>query len=732
MTCEVLSFNIILWKRESQLTSKNGIFSFFQYLKIISYPKVILSVSGLLLMYSLTQLPNLKILVSMSDLTDQNMPSARDLRALKNDFHLLPGFFIMAKPKDELKANFKELQDWMTYQRQDPDSGIHSWFTPWDILFPQIGPGQMIFKKVLPSFEETKTLEKINKTPWTNILTDQNGKDAAVIVDFSEAGEPQKFGSFNLKKIRQFIDSIKSYPFKDLEIKIAGPAAFTYYAIEGVSFNTKLNFFFLFCIIFLFRFLFGTWKSGLLLSVTFLWSGILVHSLMVVFGYPMEILSSGLFAMLIVSSLEDFLFICHENAKGLDIKTSLSRLLLPCLMTSLTTVIGFGSLYFTDIDIISRFGLWASIGAILEWISIFFLLPSLMYFLKIENLVDHQKSDFVFLKKITHFWNSKRIPKFLSLSLLSTYLISAFLMFKFQVSDTPLSLFPKDHVLVKDFEYLSQSRQWQAEASIVFELEVDEQIQKNYLNEIEKIPNVKLIESIFDIKNYFVSFDQFGYEKAISNYIDTHPLNSRYRGDLLSYRHIVYFQDSEFSILKKTIHEIRSICQEKCLLVGEVISYNEFMDKIPLGLLKSLGGSLLLVALVLFILATYFKHHSPLMFTLGSLWGPSVLIILMWFLNIQINFLSCVFICMMVGLTGDNGIQFLFAERREGRDKGIEYHEICALQSGFILSFSCLFFMLSYFAPPREFGPLMCLGFLLSLFGDIWLTKNLTLTKKLR
>ena len=76
----------------------------------------------------------------------------------------------------------------------------------------------------------------------------------------------------------------------------------------------------------------------------------------------------------------------------------------------------------------------------------------------------------------------------------------------------------------------------------------------------------------------------------------------------------------------------------------------------------------------------------------------------------------------MVGVTGDNGIQFLYAHKENSN--GIEYHEKCALQMGLLLCIMCFMFTLSYFEQPKEFGPLMAIGFLCSLFGDICLTKS--------
>ncbi|GAB4015400.1 MAG: hypothetical protein Fur0010_14370 [Bdellovibrio sp.] len=666
----------------------------------------------------------------MNDLVDQNMPSAKAFQNLKDDYHLLPSLMIMAKAKKDQLPDWTEIDQWLIQIRQAEENGINRIFTPWDVLKTHISEGHFIYKKQLPDFSLTKGLFPISDTPWSNILTSSDATDAGIIIDFEAPPENSKFGSFEPESVAKVIESLSNFNFKTLETYVAGPAAFTFYAIKGVSYNMKLNFAFLGVLFFLMRFLFGTFSSGFLLLFTFLWTGIVVHGLMAATGFAMEILSSGLFAMIVVSSLEDFLFICHEQKKGHSLETTFSRLFWPSLITSLTTVLGFGSLMLTDIDIISRFGLWASIGALLEWFSTFFLLPSLMKVFKITHLSKVKSSSSIF-QNIDQKINRFSPKKIVSLSFLGTYFFAAYFLFQFNVSDNPLSLFPKNHKIVSDFNYLNLSRGWQTDGSLVFEVEVSEEKQLNIIEKIKKLPNIAKIESIFEVENYFIGPDPYQYAKAIKQNLEQHALSDRYRGKLLSYRHIIYFKDSEFLAMKKSINDINQLCHGDCQLIGEVVSYTEFMDKVPLGLIKSLGGSLLLVAFVLLIIAYIFKHQSPILFVLGSLWGSSVLIILMWLANLQINFLSCVFICMMVGLTGDNGVQFLFAEKREGHGKGINYHQACALEVGLIMALSCLFFLFSYFAPPREFGPLMCLGFLFSVFGDIWITKSLTQTKEL-
>jgi len=77
-----------------------------------------------------------------------------------------------------------------------------------------------------------------------------------------------------------------------------------------------------------------------------------------------------------VAAIEDFLFLAWERASGTAWRTAFRRLLLPGGLTSLTTFVGFASLCTADLGIVRRFGLWGALGAALEWIATFVVLPA--------------------------------------------------------------------------------------------------------------------------------------------------------------------------------------------------------------------------------------------------------------------------------------------------------------------------------------------------------------------
>lgn len=681
-------------------------------------------------------LKDLKILVSMTSLVDQSLPSSRNYRDLKEEFNLKSKLTYVLKKKNNKQwgsnqVNF--LNSWIRQQRKiSYIGGVTSPLTFYKPHFEE--PEYILYYRMIDINDQeldfTKSLKSFNGSPWENIISSKRGDDFIVEVDMENAPEGNKFGDFNPKAFEEFLKKSTLELSEFFTTHITGTGVFTYYAFKGVQYNFLLNIAVIILLIVLFKVFFGTFKSGLLLVTSLVWVGLVVHGIMGYFQIPIEILSSGMFMMIAVSSIEDYFYILHENAKGLSPLESIRSLRVASFFTSLTTIIGFGSLYFSDLDIVARFGLMAAVGALLEWIAIFYFLPVFLKICDVRQLVSTKKPLLVLSKS----W-SRVIEKFTPnktfgyLSFL-IYPFSFFLLSTFQVSDSPLSLFPDDHIINKDFSVLKKSRGWETQAALVFSSDYSEKEQRIIIEKLREIKNIKHIETLFDTKEYLASNVPSKYSQAIYSDFDNSRLLTRYQSEDFSTRHFVYFKDTNFTVFKDSKEAIEKICSQKCQIIGEIVSYSEFMDKIPLGFIKSLGLSLFFVSVILLLLAFYFRFPNKFSFVLASLWGPSVLLVLMWIFQIKINFLSCVFITIMVGLTGDNAIQFLFAHGKKDVENGIQYHESCALQMGLLLSSLCLLFLFSYFAPPREFGALMALGFILSIYGDICLAKGFLPTSK--
>src|SRR5206468_4109410 len=89
--------------------------------------------------------------------------------------------------------------------------------------------------------------------------------------------------------------------------------------------------------------------------------------------------------------------------------------------------------------------------------------------------------------------------------------------------------------------------------------------------------------------------------------------------------------------------------------------------------------------------------------------------------RLPVTYVTSTFASILVGIAGDNTIQYLFAARRGDLDLGVKRQGAASVQvSIMMIVLSCVLFG-SYFAPLRTLGVLFMVGFALSLLGDLWI-----------
>ena len=159
---------------------------------------------------------------------------------------------------------------------------------------------------------------------------------------------------------------------------------------------------------------------------------------------------------------------------------------------------------------------------------------------------------------------------------------------------------------------------------------------------------------------------------------------------------------------------------------GDLIAYSDLATEIPKTLVDSMATSILLVGGVLGFIAIALRRTKHLLvMLLSSFWGPCLMVIMMAALNIPMDFLKCIFASTLVGLAGDNAIQYLYASHDDNLHEGIDAHGGASIQTALLMAFTCLLYLGSYFDPPKTFGLIMTAGLVAGLVGDLWLLNGL-------
>lgn len=254
----------------------------------------------------------------------------------------------------------------------------------------------------------SETLEKriLSQPLWEKLLFDKEKKGVMFFI------EPSSLTSEEMDKVRPKLLSFVKSSFKGHTFYMAGMGV-TYEELNRISMNDSVLFTALAYIILIFvTFLFFRNRAILIASTgSILITVLLFMGLFVLCGKRLNMMSAVLPTLIIIISLADnvHIFLHYEKTSiGKDrLKRNLNYVLLPCLFTSVTTAIGFSSLYSSPIVILKDFGIFAAIGVICAFgVSVILCTTVLSYYEnKAIGLLEDKKPDLTdrFIERLTLF-----------------------------------------------------------------------------------------------------------------------------------------------------------------------------------------------------------------------------------------------------------------------------------------------------------------------------------------
>ena len=110
---------------------------------------------------------------------------------------------------------------------------------------------------------------------------------------------------------------------------------------------------------------------------------------------------------------------------------------------------------------------------------------------------------------------------------------------------------------------------------------------------------------------------------------------------------------------------------------------------------------------------------------LTSFLGPCLTLLLITVARVPLSIPVSVLAAVLVGLTGDNAIQYLFGTQNGDLRSGIESRARASVILTLILCLSSLLFLTMSQVAIQKLGPLFFFGFLFNLLGDLWILKAL-------
>lgn len=699
----------------------------------ISFPKCTLLLVSFITIFFLVKLSSLTFTISLHEIVDKKLPGAKRLEQMKQLFHRGNSAYLIFHGKNS-HLNEEDLREiYLKISGYELNSDIIQVSSPYSIRTAQSdGPHKIWYYKLIDSFAPSE-LKKINQTPWSNVFSNSSGTDLLVEIMYKDSVDGGRYGSFNPAPIGDLLQLISTdFPENsNISVEIQGSAPYSYYMFEGIKHNSNLNYATLIVILLMLRLIFRSFKGGIILLFNLVTSGIWIFGAMSVLGISINVLNSSIFMMLSVAGLEDFVFLSNIRSKyGKDWKSSFKEIIVPSFFTSLTTMVGFGSLYFTRIEIIQEFGIIAAAGALLEWIMMFVVTPALLCC--IPGLRMWTKTSKGRFSKVTELLTTRFIPRKIAISLLVIFPLGTYSLFNLNTLDTPTNMLERTHAFVKGSDYLEKSRGWVGEISIVFNDRTNIKENNSIMNTVRSYPGVIKVEDPFSMIDFLAAgFDKSARDMVLRDLKGTNNYK-RIFSSANEARSIVYVESAYNHKLTALLDKIKKLCRygDSCYPAGELVSYAEFSNNVMGALYRSLTSSLCLVGMVIIFLAYCFnKQKMAFKLLCSTFWGPFFMLVILWCFQVRINFLTCVFASVLIGLTGDNVIQFLFFKKGD-IENGILRHAPASIMIALTMVMASLLFLGSAFVPPRYFGILLGIGIFASIIGDIWILESFTRNRK--
>ncbi|MBS1963560.1 MAG: MMPL family transporter [Bdellovibrionales bacterium] len=677
------------------------------------------------------------VALSPDDLVDRQFETASDLRRLKRDFNLREGLQLIFAKEGGRPLDLREgcaIWDYVSGEplREPLLSGVNSAFSPREARSSgdaRLGTEKIGFARLLEpdcdrAAAEPFDLRPVIDSPWGRSLVGPKGSDLVVELSYDRDFHPEAM-SGALRRARENVLA----KFPELKLYVGGLHAFRSAMRDGMRGMLLLDFGALALLAVLMRVFFGRWRGIFVLASTLAITFAAVWIGMAFSGVPIDLVNSNLFLMVLIATLEDFVFLSFLKLGGESNEAAFARLRWPAFFTSFTTWIGFTSLAFSNLEIVRRFGVPAGAAAMVEWFVIFFFLPGAIR--SFPAFGDWVRAESASFRNATRALSGKRIPRPLAFLLLAAIPGAALVAPHLVYRERPAEIFPAGHFLRESSEYYARTRDSNASGELVFRDATAELSNRAVIEKVRAIPEVSAVEDPYATEAFILRglslSDRQAYLSTLRSSPDFAPWLSG-RGEMKAHFDV---RDPDIAAMNRVRARVEELCPgRECWVAGSFVSYAEFGDKVRQTLVSSLALSLLFVGLVVGFLAWFRGYRREIPVLVGTaLWGPAFCCLLVGAFGVPVGIVSCLFAATLTGLTGDNTIQFLFAGRgRDLEESTADVGGASVVVGGMMIGLSLLF-LFSPFATARTLGALLALGFAASVLGDLWLLRGLLPTK---
>lgn len=486
-----------------------------------------------------------------------------------------------------------------------------------------------------------------------------------------------KLEKTTLSEVFQLLDDYKS-EYKKINIHLIGPKIAEYHFLQDMLRNQNiitplLLLLLAIFIYFLFRqFSILAWFFTILMVSYVL---IMIIILLIEGGFTPF---SGLvltYTLIIATSDLIHFFTVYQRASG-DLKTRIqfvrNKILVPCFLTSLTTMIGFFSLYLNDLVQIKLFGLYCTLSSLLSFLMTFYLLPLGLKIFKHKST--EYKGKFIPMEKLYAFIVNRRKSIIVSFVLLS--LTMGYFSRNLQVSDNVYDKFVKGHPLSNALNVFDNNFHFVGGIDVVVDMEgqfpsIDLLTQVEKLEEqIAAHPKVFKVQSFNKLYKYVLAKtgdfpsateNTLSFLRSLSYY---HLLDGFILRNHKKYKITVLMNKISSSDVNQVVADIEPLFPKE--LDISIQGFSKIRSYIYNGILKNLVKSFIFSYLIIFLifflifknikwaLIAMIPNTLPVLFMVG----------LMGLFDLKVESTLVMLICITIGVSVDDTIHFLYVVKK--------------------------------------------------------------------
>jgi uncharacterized protein len=517
-----------------------------------------------------------------------------------------------------------------------------------------------------------------------------------------------------------------------------------------------------FFLVYLFRSTYGLILPQLTVLVGATWT----VGLMVLCGQKFNMATTMIPSLIIAYSFSDvihlFTHYFHDINDGKNkneaIKQMIVRLFLPCLLSSVTTAVGFSSLTVSKLEPIKVFGIFSAIGVILVFLISITLVPALLYYTKPPSrkfLRQHTAGKtFRLLAAIAELVG--RRPKSVLAVSAVLLVIGLFGILRLKVETNLIEFFKKDNEIVIAKDFVQEHLTGTTPIDIIIELpqkgsfkdpenlrQLDETAA--YLKTLPQVRNVNtladLIKEINKVMNegdpeyyripdsrdliaQYLLLYSFAGEDELSRLIDF-----GYRTSRIVVR-CNYMISAE---MKQVINNMNGYLQEhyEPPIVARVTGTGSLFIKMVDYLIESQAKSLALAfVMILITMTVLFRSLRLGLLSMIPNFFPILMILgVMGWLGIDLDVVTAMVASVALGIAVDDTIHFLvrFEHELEHNDDYKVVMVNTLTTTGKAMTFTTIticsgfaVLMLSLINPPAYFGLLTCISLIFALLADLF------------